>query len=361
MSRVLHRYLARELLQYWLLVTLVLWLVLVAARFSLYLGQAAAGELPAEAVVSLLALKSVGFFVFLMPLGLFLGLLALLGRLNRDYETLVLGASGMGPWQWYRAIALPVLAVTLLVALLSAYLVPHTAQQGYQLRAAAQRAVDAAALVPGRFHALRDGRWLVYAQNAGPQPRTLENVFVYASHAQHPRILVAQQAVIADDEARGGRYLVLKDGYQYQGTPGRADYRMLRYREYAVRLQATSQSAGDHPLDARPTSALRRDARPAAQAEWHMRMARPLSVPVLALIAVPLARTRPGSSRYRPLWLGVLVFTLYFNLLGLGQLWLEQGRIPLWTGLWWAHGLMLAMLLAGMRLASRRGRRRVTA
>lgn len=360
MSRVLHRYLGRELLQYWLAITLVLWLVLVAARFSLYLGQAAGGQLPAETVLSLLALKSVGFFVFLMPLGLFLGLLGLLGRLNRDYETLVLGASGMGPWQWYRAIALPVLAVALLVAVLSAYLVPYTAQQGYQLRAAAQRVIDAAALVPGRFHVLRDGRWLVYAQNAGPQPRTLENVFVYADHAQHPQVLVARQAVVADDETRGGRYLVLKDGYQYQGAPGRVDYRVLRYREYAVRLPATNHSTGDH-LDALPTSELRHDARPAARAEWHMRVARPLSVLVLALIAVPLARARPGSSRHRPLWLGVLVFTLYFNLLVVGQLWLEQGRIPLWSGLWWAHGLVLTLVAAVTLVASRRGRRRVTA
>ena len=51
MSSVLRRYLGRELLQYWLVFTLVLWLVLVAARFSLYLGQAAAGRLPADTVL----------------------------------------------------------------------------------------------------------------------------------------------------------------------------------------------------------------------------------------------------------------------------------------------------------------------
>ena len=156
MSSVLRRYLGRELLQYWLVFTLVLWLVLVAARFSLYLGQAAAGRLPADTVLWLLAFKSVGFLVFLMPLALFLALLWLFGRLNRDYESLVLQASGVGTAQLYQAIALPVLLVTLLVALLSAWLVPYTAQQGYQLRARAEQAVDIDALVPGRFHALRN-------------------------------------------------------------------------------------------------------------------------------------------------------------------------------------------------------------
>ena len=68
MSSVLRRYLSLELLQYWLVITLVLWLILVAARFSLYLGQAASGQLPAAVVLWLLGLKSVAFFVFLLPL-----------------------------------------------------------------------------------------------------------------------------------------------------------------------------------------------------------------------------------------------------------------------------------------------------
>jgi lipopolysaccharide export system permease protein len=42
----------------------------------------------------------------------------------------------------------------------------------------------------------------------------------------------------------------------------------------------------------------------------------------------------------------MLVFALYFNLLGTGQLWLEQGRVPGWLGLWWVHGLLLMPLLA---------------
>ena len=65
MSSVLRRYLSLELLQYWLVITLVLWLILVAARFSLYLGQAASGQFPAAVVLWLLGLKSVAFLVFL--------------------------------------------------------------------------------------------------------------------------------------------------------------------------------------------------------------------------------------------------------------------------------------------------------
>ncbi len=342
MSSVLRRYLGWELLQYWLVFTLVLWLVLVAARFSLYLGQAAAGQLPADAVLWLLALKSVGFFVFLMPLALFLALLWLLGRLNRDYESLVLQASGVGPQQLYQAVVLPVLLVTLLVAVLSAYLVPHTAGLGYQLRASAEQTLDVDALVPGQFHELRNGRWLFVALRAAPEAGVLEQVFVHVRHPQRPRVLVAERARV--EASRGAdRFLVLHNGYRYEGVPGRADYQVLRYREYAVRLRSAPRREGKR-WDAVATAELWSEADAAAVAELQTRLSRPLTVLVLALIAVPLARFRPAVSRYYPLWLGILVFTLYFNLLNVGQLWIAQQRIPAWLGLWWVHVLLLALL-----------------
>ncbi len=359
MSSVLRRYLGRELLQYWLVFTLVLWLVLVAARFSLYLGQAAAGRLPADTVLWLLALKSVGFLVFLMPLALFLALLWLFGRLNRDYESLVLQASGAGAAQLYQAIALPVLLVTLLVALLSAWLVPHTAQQGYQLRARAEQTLDIGALVPGRFHELHNRRWLVLALRAGAEPGVLEQVFIHIDNPGRPQVLVAQQARV--EPAHGAdRYLVLSNGYRYDGVPGRADYRVLRYHEYGVRLQAGAVH-GPKKWDAVSTAQLWTAAGPAVAAELHTRLSRPVSVLVLALLAIPLARFRPGASRYYPLWLGILVFALYFNLLNVGQLWIEQEQMPAWLGLWWVHALPVGLLAAMSGWSRWRGSRQALA
>jgi len=345
MSSVIRRYLSLELLQYWLIITLVLWLVLVAARFSLYLSQAASGQLPAATVLWLLALKSVGFFVFLLPLTLFLALLWLLGRLNRDHESLALGASGVGPVQLYRAVALPVLAATLLVAVLTWYLVPRTAAQGYQLRSQAEHNLDMNALTPGRFHSLQKGRWLVYARRSGRQAGTLEDVFVHVSGSDRAQVLVARSAGVEVSGDSDERFLVLHDGYRYDGIPGQADYRVLRYKEYALHLQ-TATTSQDKKWDAIPMQALWTIPGPQASAELHKRLSRPVTVLVLALIAVPLARFRPAVSPVYPLWLGVLVFTLYFNLLGTGQLWIEQGRVPGWLGLWWVHGLLLAPLLA---------------
>jgi lipopolysaccharide export system permease protein len=357
MTTVVDRFLSRELFRYWLVTTLILWLVLVVARFSLYLGQAASGRLPAGTVLQLLALKSVGFFVFLLPLSLFLALLWLFGRLNRDRESLALAASGFGDRQLYRAIALPVTVAVLTVGLLSARLVPQTAQLGYELRTRAEHDLDIRSLTPGRFHSLHNGRWLVYAERAGATPEALKNVFIYSHDAVRPRVLLAQDASIEPAADGGGRYLVLERGHRYDGYPGRGDYRVLTYRRYAIALGDTTPEP-ERKWDAVSGAELWRSDEPKARAELHMRLSRPLSVLVLVLFAVPLSRFRPAVSRYFPLWLGVLVFTLYFNLLGTGQLWLQQERLPAWLGLWWVHllmvGLYLLWLAAGRWRAARR-------
>ena len=134
--------------------------------------------------------------------------------------------------------------------------------------------------------------------------------------------------------------MILQDGYRYDGVPGQADYRVLQYAEYALRLQPR-RTEPEQKWDAVASTDLWNRDSPEARAEWQTRLSRPLSMLVLFLMAVPLARFRPATSRFYPLWLGVLVFTLYFNLLATAKLWLAQGRSPDWLGLWWVHALFL--------------------
>ena len=343
MPAVLNRLLVQQLLRNWLVITLLLWLVLVTARLSLYLGQAAAGHLPAGAVLALLGFKSVGFLVFLLPLTFFLALLWMLGRMNQDKESLALAASGVGPGQLYRILATPVLLAMSLTAAFSWFLVPETARQGYQLRATVEQQIDVGNLAAGRFHMLPKANAIFYAEREGEQSGTLENVFVHQKHGERPRVLLAASARMQELPGPSVGYLVLQDGYRYDGSPGQADYRRLQFREYAIRLAVPPAEHEKRP-DAMAFSELWIDPDLKTQAEFQRRLARPVSVLVLALIAVPLGRFRPGVGSYYPLALGVLLFTLYFNLLGAGQLWIMQGRIPSSFGLWWVHLVPLVLV-----------------
>jgi lipopolysaccharide export system permease protein len=68
---------------------------------------------------------------------------------------------------------------------------------------------------------------------------------------------------------------------------------------------------------------------------------------VLTLLAIPISRLRPRQGRYARVWLGVLIYFVYSNLVSAGKVWLARGKMPEEIGLWWVH---LAVVLLGLSL-----------
>jgi lipopolysaccharide export system permease protein len=67
---------------------------------------------------------------------------------------------------------------------------------------------------------------------------------------------------------------------------------------------------------------------------------------VLTLLAVPLARLRPRQGRYARVWLAVVIYFAYSNLLTAGKVWLARGNMPEALGLWWTHAAVALLALA---------------
>ena len=73
----------------------------------------------------------------------------------------------------------------------------------------------------------------------------------------------------------------------------------------------------------------------------------------MMLLAVPLCRTSPRQGRYGRLVLAVLIFIIYYNLLGTAKIWVGRGVIPVEIGLWCVPlipVLLTVLLLRGERL-----------
>ena len=97
-----------------------------------------------------------------------------------------------------------------------------------------------------------------------------------------------------------------------------------------------------------------------AVAEWHWRIAIPLSIPLLTLIAVPLSRVNPRQGKFGRLLPALLLYLGYYSLLIIARSALEDGKIPAQLGMWWLHGsaLLLGIVLI---MRSRRSAQRFQA
>lgn len=346
MLRVIDRYLLKEVALNWLAVTLVLWVIVLSNRLAGYLGEAAAGKLPGAVIFTLLGLKSIDYLVVLLPLTLYLGVLLALGRLYKDSEMAALGACGIGPAQLYRPLLSLAVIVALVVAVLSLYIAPRTAALGYEVRARAETMADITAISAGRFQESKNGNMVFYAERVSPDRQNLERLFVRSESNGVPSLLTAKRAHPARDEVTGDRFLVMEDGYRYQGTPGDPAYRIMKFARHGIRLDTMEVLTPSMKKSAAPTESLwgSSDARDIAELQW--RLSLPLAAVSMVLLAVPLSRTTPREGRFGRLFVAVLVFIVYYNLLGTAQVWVEKGVLGPLPGMWWVHVLPVLATLA---------------
>ena len=136
---------------------------------------------------------------------------------------------------------------------------------------------------------------------------------------------------------------VLYDGRRYEGVPGEHSFRIVEFAEHGMPVRLVQRRDGEAPVATKSLADLAGSSDPADRAELQWRISSPLSLFVLALLAVPLSRSRPREGRYARLGVGILVYITYLNLLSIARAWVEREQVPDWLGLWWVH-VLLAIL-----------------
>jgi lipopolysaccharide export system permease protein len=85
-----------------------------------------------------------------------------------------------------------------------------------------------------------------------------------------------------------------------------------------------------------------------------------LAALLLTMLGVAMNRFGGAEHRYTQIFVGVLVYFVYSNLLGISRTLLKRDEIPPVLGLWWVHlALFAAILLLVWHEAIRRALRRL--
>jgi lipopolysaccharide export system permease protein len=345
---IVFRYLSREVLLTFSAVSAVLLVIILSGRFIKYLAQAAQGVLDPGVLLMIMGYRIPGFLQLILPLGLFLGILLAYGRLYLDSEMTVLSATGMSEQRLLSYTLVPAALVALLCGWLSFVLTPQGVQNVAQILNAQDALTEFDTLVPGRFQSMRDGSRVTYTQELSSDRDELHGVFISEKREERRSkdkenaitVLVAQtgRQEIQED---GSRYLILKDGYRYDGTPGEADYRVIHYDTYGVLLPKPSVEVSVGERETMMTGELLGSQEPKVQSELQWRLSFPILVLIVTLIAVPLARVNPRQGRFLKLLPAILLYMAYLSLLVAARSALDKGKIPMEIGLWPVHGLFL--------------------
>lgn len=304
-----------------------------------------------------------------VPAALFLAVLLAMRQLYTSSELAAILSAGIPVRRLLRPILGFSLVLTAFMLVNVGYLQPHAR---YAYRATMHEITEATLafrLQPGVFHRVND-RLTVRADEVSRGGRIMERFFAEIESRGGARtIITAREARVVSEPADGALVIRMHDGTvireglaetaqsvrfdEYAWQPpmdGSAPYGPRGHGEREFTLdELVRGGAADLPDGTTPAE---------VRAEMHARLVGVASLPVLAVLAVPLALFGGGrTGRAYGLILGIALLVLYEKVVGFAEAFASDGAVPAWLALWSPFVCLLGLAWFLLRHASEGGGR----
>lgn len=167
------------------------------------------------------------------PIALVVAIGFTLNRLNTDSEIVVMNAAGMSPWRIFRPFLLTTLAVSLMVAVVSAYVAPKGLRElrNWATKVKADFVINV--IQPGRFTPIERGL-VLHIRERRPDGQLLG---IFIDDRRDPKERVTSISDYGEIVETGtGTFLVLITGSVQRLETGRPDPTIVRFERYAFDL-----------------------------------------------------------------------------------------------------------------------------
>ena len=284
---------------------------MMGGRLIKYFGVAAQGRLDVSILFSIIGYRLPEFLTLILPLGFFIGLMLVFGRLYVDHEMAVLNSSGVSKHRLARLL-IPLTVVYLNVqTALMVWISPWGLRQYYQLTSTQAIRTGFDLVRPKEF--ISSGSYTIYAGSLSEDRKNLKDIFFYqrAEKEGKPDVMIlakeATRVEIADDTAS---IVDLLQGRRYEIYPDTAKYTQIEFQSYRLRLESNDKAKFESDeVEALPFSKLwqtREDPVIASELGWRIFV--PFSVVVALALVLALSEVTPRQGRYLKLFPALLIF-----------------------------------------------------
>ena len=350
MSSILSGYLAREIFKTSIATMLVLYIILISNALGRVLADVADGDIPLLALWAVMLSQSVNILSLLLPVAVFLGIVFTFGRMYKDHEIVVMSACGIGYREFYKPVAMVVAPMFLLSCYASLSL--NAQMQGYAM------AVIDTGLNQHQFHQVKPGKFnqrrdtVFYMDSLSEDKLQLREVILGQTNEEGMILETAQSGRQKIDELSGDLFLVVGPGQRIEGIAGQKDFKIIDYEQHGILLQKKVKPISQriHSIEKNLVELWFSD-RISDRVELQWRIAIPMILVALAILAVPLSYISPRQGRFGKVGYALLTYIVYFNLIAITRAQLEAESLPMVVNFWWVH--LVFIVVAGVLLYRR--------
>ena len=343
MGTIITAYMAREILKASSATVFILFVILVSNALGRLLADIADGDIPRQALWPVLLSQSIGLLSLLLPIGVFLGIVFAFGRMYKDHEIVVLNACGVGYADFYKPV-LWLLIPTLAFSVYASIWLDAQVQRHAQSIVERERNVhEFSQIKAGQFNQGRAGNQVFFMESITPDRLELRDIIISESGKDRRVLETAKTGRQSIDPLSGDLFLVVGPGERYERVTGEREYRIIEFEEHGILLENQPRSTREKSSSKRKSPGqLWRSENVEDQVELHWRIAIPMVLITLALLAVPLAYIAPRQGRFGKVGYAILVYVAYLNLMAVTRSQLENEALPMALNFWWVHALFLA-------------------
>jgi len=368
---------------------LLLILIFISSRFVKYIQLAVDGTISAKAVFSLLALQIPAIAGFLIPLSFFLAILLNFGRLYSDNELVVIHSCGTGERDLAKMLMPLAGWFAITSAFLSLFLTPWAISQSKTLLAEQAAQAKLGVFSAGRFketanrgivfvdHKLKDGsikgifsvsreevKISLKGSNTDLTSEELNEKTVTkeittdkngdidsssTSDFEVKTVLKIQTAESGQqwtDEDTNLDYLLLQNGQFSEYDSSKQNWQKTEFKSSYTRIAQDTDLTVSSNIKAKSTYFLLQNLQNdsiLSNKSWaalHWRLAAPLSIPLICLLAIPLSRTQPRKGKFSRIFPSIMIYLIYVLLMMYSRKLIESGKLNDVLGFWWIHGIL---------------------
>lgn len=343
---ILDRHISWEILRPFSLGLGLLVLVFVGFSAARQLSLAADGQLDMLTAFKLIGLNTLITLEILLPSAFFFSVLAAIGRLYRDSEMSAFYAAGVSRTRILEAVLKLALVVAVVTGLLSILGRPWAFRTSYTLESQAAATFDLKQMSADEFVNMDGSDYTFIANDIDLEKGLHKGVFLQKNYDEHGRseIIVAEAAAMPTLNPGQATRATFYNGHNYLLDHLAEQDMTVKFKELVVHLP-NEEAQEKYRRKAETTANLAQSTEPKDIAEYQWRITTPLGTILLALIAVPLARSRPRESRFRNVSIAILSYITLFALVSVLRTFIEQGKMGAMPGLWTAYVIQALVLI----------------